>query len=250
MLIVLRQLLELGLQDQILLTAKNSPTVGSRYIFYPDHLVRMPTPIPGAGLFQNIFSNGKVLFTEPVFKGFVQALVRESFKEPRENRFRDQDESVAEFVSRRSSPQIADNLVSALYHGIYAGDIERLSAQALLGPYWNLERTDRRVIGPLLNIINSGRRYFMMDDLLALHSIDHTRPQSHWQHLNQLARGSSVLTLRDGVGVISERLQKAIGDSEKAEILINTRPRTICRDRQTSGLTVRGTIITYRKAFS
>jgi protoporphyrinogen/coproporphyrinogen III oxidase len=198
----------------------------------------MPAPYPGAGPFKNIFWNGNTLLTEPVFEGFVRAIVAESWKAPREDNLRSQDESVASFVTRRLGPQIANNLVSAIYHGIYAGDIERLSAQMLLGPYHDLEKAEGRVIGPILKMINSEARFLMMDNFLALHSIGYKRPQSHWNDLSRLVAGSSVLTLKSGMSTLPERLQKAVKDSGKVEILVNTPPSAITRDRQTSDLTV------------
>lgn len=50
------------------------------------------------------------------------------------------DESVGSFLSRRlGSPFVADNIVSAVFHGVYAGDIYQLSVRSLLPVVWQLE---------------------------------------------------------------------------------------------------------------
>ena len=49
------------------------------------------------------------------------------------------DESIGSFVARRMDKRLADNLISAVFHGIYAGDINQLSARTLLSLGWNLE---------------------------------------------------------------------------------------------------------------
>ncbi|KAL2012042.1 hypothetical protein VTN00DRAFT_4760 [Thermoascus crustaceus] len=232
-------LFELGLEDQILLTSKNAPAARNRYIYYPDHLVRMPAPYPNTSHLANIFWNGWTLLTEPVFDGFIRAVLREPTKDPREDKVADQDESVAEFVSRRTTPQVADNLVSALYHGIYAGDIDRLSAQTLMGPYRDLEKTENRVIGSLLNIGGTEKMILMTDDLLAIHSVEHDRPRDHWKVLHKFVKGTSVLTLKKGIGQLAERLESAIRDTGKVEIMTGTEVNSISRDRETSDLTVR-----------
>ncbi|KAJ9247801.1 hypothetical protein DTO207G8_7804 [Paecilomyces variotii] len=231
-------LFELELEDEILITSKNSPAARNRYIYYPDHLVRMPAPIPNAGTITNLIANGKVLLTEPVLAGLLSSVFTEPLKEPRSDKFAGQDESVADFVSRRMSPQIADNLASALFHGIYAGDIDRLSAQTLLGVYRDLEKTDRRVFGSLLNIAQTERRILLTDDLLALHSVEHERPHGHWQRLTSLVRGASVLTLKKGLGHLVQSLETALRETANVEILTNTEVNAISKDQQTSDLAI------------
>jgi oxygen-dependent protoporphyrinogen oxidase len=57
-------------------------------------------------------------------------------KKIREN---ERDLSIGEWAGRRIDKRIADNIVSAVFHGIYAGDIYNLSMKALLPMIWNLE---------------------------------------------------------------------------------------------------------------
>jgi oxygen-dependent protoporphyrinogen oxidase len=49
------------------------------------------------------------------------------------------DETVGSFIERRMDKRLANNLISAVFHGIYAGDIWKLSARTLLGTAWQLE---------------------------------------------------------------------------------------------------------------
>lgn len=226
------------MQNEILITSKHSAAARNRYIFYPDHLVRMPAPFPKAGTFTNLIRNGITLLTEPVLAGVLTSVFTEPLKEPRSDKFAGQDESIAEFVSRRTTPQIADNLASALFHGIYAGDIDRLSAQTLLGPYRDLEKTDRRVLGSLLNIAQSERKIVLTDDLLALHSVENERPNGHWQRLTNLVRGSSVLTLKKGVGQLAQSLENALRQTAKVEILTDAEVNAISKDQKTADLSV------------
>ena len=72
------QLQELDLAKDAIFAHKVSSAARNRYVYYPDHLVRMPHP--AFGLFQNI-SN---LFTEPVFQGAVWAGITEIFKDARD----------------------------------------------------------------------------------------------------------------------------------------------------------------------
>ncbi len=96
-----------------------------RYLYYPDHLVKMP---PDASVFDCLTES---LFRECIWGalGTVAAYVtgrhRGAVPVP--------DLSVADWlrlITRDST--VGNNLVSAMIHGIYGGDIERLSARSVL----------------------------------------------------------------------------------------------------------------------
>jgi oxygen-dependent protoporphyrinogen oxidase len=55
------------------------------------------------------------------------------------NRGIDADESIVAFVRRHFGDEIANNVAGPLLAGIFGGDIEKLSARALLGPFVTME---------------------------------------------------------------------------------------------------------------
>lgn len=55
------------------------------------------------------------------------------------NRGIDADESVAEFVRRHFGDEVVDVVAGPLLAGVFGGDIEKLSARALLGPFVTME---------------------------------------------------------------------------------------------------------------
>lgn len=100
----------------------------------------MPSPDPNRGLLSNIWNAGNALLNEPIFRGVIQSVVTEY---TRECRSRDvKDESVGHFLKRRFGASIADNIASAFFHGIYAGDIYKLSMATLLPGLWYMETRD------------------------------------------------------------------------------------------------------------
>lgn len=125
--------------------SKKSDAARNRYIYYPDHLVRVPAPgdTPWGILAQ--------LLREPLFQGVLPGIAGEFFRPARPREL--EDESVGSFLRRRFGPAIADNLVSALMHGIYAGDIYRLSAKSLLPLPWHLEDAHGSVLGGVLSML-------------------------------------------------------------------------------------------------
>lgn len=118
------------------MTLKNSPAARNRFVYYPDHLVKIPTPKKSIESIWNLFQE---LRSEPLFDKLLSSMLLEPTKPPRPHSEWQRDESIASFISRRFHPKVADNLVSALAHGVYAGDIDQLSAQTILGPFRNMD---------------------------------------------------------------------------------------------------------------
>jgi protoporphyrinogen/coproporphyrinogen III oxidase len=140
------------------ITTKSSPAARKRYIFYPDHLVQMPTPLKKSSWSELFDSWGNLFFwREPLFNQFWSGLLRESTIPARDENVK--DESLGDFVSRRFGRNVADNLVSAVCHGIYAGDIYKLSARTLQPTLWHLETRGReRGFGILRQLFSNMRQ--------------------------------------------------------------------------------------------
>ncbi|RKF64507.1 Protoporphyrinogen oxidase [Erysiphe neolycopersici] len=123
---------DLGLEDEIIISAKNSIAAKNRFVYYPDHLVRMP--VPGESLLWQVIK----MISEPVFKGILPAAI-EFLRPPRPEEL--EDESVASFFTRRlGTDHLVNNIHSAILHGIYAGDINQLSAKSLFPTLWYMEK--------------------------------------------------------------------------------------------------------------
>lgn len=100
-----------------------------RLVYYPDHIVQMP---PDASLLE--------CAAEPLFwqciPGALSVMIRLMFgKSP--GQVPDHDVSVADFLrSLTGGDVVGNNLASAMIHGIYGGDIEKLSARYTLEKMW------------------------------------------------------------------------------------------------------------------
>ena len=211
------------MSDDILPTSKDAPAARNRYIYYPDHLVRMPGPIPGAGNIMGPLRNLSTLFKEPVFKGVFRALFRETNVDVRPETL--EDESVGNFISRRFSTAIADNLVSALLHGIYAGDLYRLSAKTLFPLLWHLERvSDSGIVGELGMLMFQGKNLLPYSDVDLMTRLEVGDPVGDEDLDPILARltGSSVYTFKRGLKQLSDRLEVALAAAPNVEIKTST----------------------------
>jgi oxygen-dependent protoporphyrinogen oxidase len=110
----------------------------NRYLYYPDHLVKLP----GQDLtVDNLVAMARSLLTEPIWSGGFRAAYNfwvsysktlDGSAERLERLWNEapKDESVADFLKRIwKDDRIVNNLVSGMMHGIYAGDINKLSAK-------------------------------------------------------------------------------------------------------------------------
>ncbi|KAL7790426.1 hypothetical protein V8C37DRAFT_403451 [Trichoderma ceciliae] len=106
-----------------------SPRDLSRYIYYPDHLVPLP-PHTSLAAFAS-----EPIVVESLWAGFGYVM-RRLFS--RKDRVPVEDLSIADWIQHITGSQVlAENLASAMVHGIYGGDIYTLSARSVLDRfYW------------------------------------------------------------------------------------------------------------------
>ncbi|KAE8271711.1 hypothetical protein A4X09_0g631 [Tilletia walkeri] len=114
----------LGLAPRLMSVSTSAPAAKNRFIYYPDRLNRLVSSAAGIP---------KALLTSPPLKGIVPSVAADFFTPAREWNA-DADESVDQFLTRRfgGRTEVPTNLVSAVLHGIYAGDSRNLSVRALM----------------------------------------------------------------------------------------------------------------------
>lgn len=231
------QVRELGLEDRILMTSKDSVAAQNRFIYYPDHLVRMPGP--GSSLLQNI-SN---VLSEPIFKGTIAGALSEVTKPQRPADL--EDESIGSFLARRFGSALTDNVVSAVFHGIYAGDIYKLSARAIVPSLWAIERRSNSIIKGLLEQASGGMQPIATSDLDMMRTL---RSQPVMSDKLEVVKKSSVFTFKGGIGELAHSLESKLDESDNVLILENTGVRDIELWSDPSGEKVRTSSIVFIRA--
>ncbi|KAM5356250.1 hypothetical protein ACJ41O_002896 [Fusarium nematophilum] len=115
-----------------------SPSPKPRYIYYPDHLVALP---PYVSPFD--------IFREPLYLQSIGASLGLGLNSLRSKKLPAEDQSVSEWLySITNSRKGVGTLASAMMHGIYGGDIDKLSARCVLDRIywgWYLPTPDRGV---------------------------------------------------------------------------------------------------------
>ena len=216
----------LGMGSDIVATPAKSPAALNRYIYFPDHLVRIPGPVPGASLISSFIQNLTSFFTEPALQGVLRSALAEPSLPPRAAHVT--DESVGDFVARRFSPAIANNLASALFHGIYAGDIYNLSARTLLPRLWHYETMEAGIMGSMSQNIVNARGAISYDVLAFLDKLSYSGPPP--EQLADVAKALSrsvVFTLRRGLHQLVTRLEGSLRSASNVTVHTGSRVKGI-----------------------
>jgi oxygen-dependent protoporphyrinogen oxidase len=132
-----------------------------------------------------------------------------------------EDESIGDFVARRVNKRLVDNVVSAVFHGIYAGDVWQLSAKSLMAAQWNAEKEFTSV---LLGIPKMRSTLTEDDFKLMMQLVTANQPSSG---LKLKLTQSGVITLKGGLGQLSERLESLLKMGGNVTFKPNTRVERI-----------------------
>lgn len=204
----------------------------------------MPGPVTGPGSFLgNIFT----LLTEPIFQGAVGSVLAEPFVQDRSNTLR--DESVGHFLERRFGKTITHNLASAFFHGIYAGDLYKLSVETLLPRLWAIEglgSTDSMgVLLRMVDMVLKGQKFINVDDTAfrdfdpSLHLAESLNAYEVATVMAQI-QNVSVYTFANGLGSLASRLGQLLGQNPKVTIRSGCPIESAVFDKGSKNITLRG----------
>ncbi|KAM3076996.1 oxygen-dependent protoporphyrinogen oxidase [Clarireedia jacksonii] len=222
-LVTLNLIRDLDLNSQVLATQRNADAARNRFIYYPDHLVRMPGP--GQDFYMTAWS----MLKEPVFKGIWKAQFEYSRPTRPSNLV---DESIGSFLNRRlGGPDLGNNLVSAVLHGIYAGDIYKLSARTMIPLLWHLEMQGGSITNALFNFqlgsMTSADRDVMMRETARM-----TEEEiAGWKN-------TSVYTFRGGLSTLSEGLESSLRSNPNVTIKLNHQLKSVTFDEEHDGIKI------------
>lgn len=155
--------------------------------------------------------------TEPVFRGVVSGMIHEFLTAPNPPGPPDVDESVGAFISRRFNHHVVDNLLSAIIHGVYAGDVWELSADMLMPK----QRFFEQQYNGLLTGMAMDRTLSKEEDAKLLSRWSKSAlpvSQKLWSELQQ----ASFFTFKQGMAELAMRLEETLRKGENVELKTNT----------------------------
>jgi protoporphyrinogen/coproporphyrinogen III oxidase len=186
----------------------------------------------------------QTLTSEPLFEGLWKAL-QEPWVPVRPVEVK--DESLGAFISRRFGSALADNLASAVGHGIFAGDIYQLSARTVMPLLWHLETRDRDLGRGILVDALAGRL-----NQRALQRLNDREHRHRWLQIpsSQVPRkfrvsnsavwnDFGVFTLKRGLGQLTSALAEHLRQDGNVHIKENTPVQSVHFSRSRNRLEVR-----------
>jgi len=181
--------------------------------------------MPGPG--QDLYAMGWSLMTEPAFKGLIPGMLFEYSRPKRPDTLR--DESIASFLTRRTgSPAIGENIASAIFHGIYAGDIHKLSAKSLITRVWKYEGQYGSIVKGIIGAARSNEL-----DLSARDAQLHKELAARLKGTGLLERmnWASVYTLKSGLEGLSDALAASFLDDPKVTFKVSAKVESLAMEQ-------------------
>lgn len=202
----------LNLEEQMVFTSKDSPAGSNRFLYYPDKLVRVPSPKDSR--LQILWR----MLTDPLFEGLPRSLWSESGVPKRPDSL--VDESIGEFIKRRSggNKKLVDNIVSGVVHGIYAGDVNQLSVRSLMPSLWEMEGGFGSLTEGMIRA--RPKKYGL-----------HNKSTLEWVGpvLGKKVDEASIYTFKNGIQTLPDALAGVIKGAENADIRVATSVSGISR---------------------
>ncbi|KAG9326651.1 hypothetical protein KVV02_006162 [Mortierella alpina] len=171
---------------------KTSPAAKNRFIFSHNKLHKLPSTLSGA-------------LTHPLIAPKLPRAGLDLFK----GSTKQDDESIQDFVTRRFGKGFSDDLISAMVHGIYAGDVSKLSVRSTFGMLYHLEKDYGSVA---VGLLMGGGAVDTPWDLTLKERIVKSMPD-----LKDFIDKTSIYSFTDGLEEISKALEKDLVASGRVD---------------------------------
>ncbi|KAF9277313.1 hypothetical protein BGZ88_001246 [Linnemannia elongata] len=184
---------ELGLDSKIEPVSKSSPAAKNRYIYSHKTLHKLPSSIMGA-------------LTHPLLAAKIPRAGLDLVK----GGSGQEDESIQDFITRRFGKGFSDDLISAMVHGIYAGDISKLSVRSTFGMLYHMEKDYGSIV---LGMLMGGGAVETPWDLTLKEKIVKEMPD-----LQEFVGKTSIYSFTDGLDELSRSLEKDLVKGGRVDI--------------------------------
>ena len=193
-------------------------------------------PGPGQDLYAALWS----IIREPVFEGLPLGVLFEFNRVRRAtwaqyNNPEVDDESVASFLERRlGTPIVGNNIVSAVLHGVYAGDIHQLSARSLMAKFWYCEAVHGSLTRATLEELKTRSMVMPSKDLMLEQEL---YPRISQPMKNAIV-GASVYTFKQGIETLSKALEDSLRANRNVELKTGQKVKGLWLDPESGTISV------------
>ncbi|KAI0890730.1 Protoporphyrinogen oxidase [Annulohypoxylon maeteangense] len=175
----------------------------SRYLYYPDHLVKMPSR---ERTLDNFLATFNSLLTEPIWAGGIKSGLAAYFtdfasEQPTDYKPLAQDESIGQYFDRmfEGDDRITNNVISGMIHGISGGDIYKLSAKySIFGEMWRKSKSPLNLSGR--HIYTEAKDFIMFRDMI------NSENSLYLAMMLDEARDADIMAFDDGLDTLVDGL--------------------------------------------
>ncbi|RLV94554.1 Protoporphyrinogen oxidase [Spathaspora sp. JA1] len=198
---------DLQLQSEICFVDKKSAANRKYIISESGDIVEIPNSI--STLFKFL---SKVSVVDPKL---VWGVLKEPFVKPKV-----EDETIEEFIKRRfGSSIVSDNVVSAVIHGIYAGDVAKLSVGSIFPGLKQIEQESGSIIRHLFKKKKS-QTQTISPELKKYEEL--VSPQANFTTLLSDLKNAPMITLQHGLGTLPCKLTEYLTNTNNITFHYNT----------------------------
>lgn len=162
---------------------------------------------------------------EDAFRGITSKILLEHFVKTRDADVT--DESVGHFFARRLGKNMVDRVLSGVVHGIYAGDVYRLSMKSLFPGIFRLEKESGSLAAGFLQSFSEGPKIPLREANFAEIM---RQPYPFNKDFKRNFRKASVFTFRHGVQQLVDRLVEHLRARHNVTFVTNTPVKSIDMD--------------------
>ncbi|WFC97602.1 hypothetical protein MYAM1_000317 [Malassezia yamatoensis] len=208
----LELLSQLNITKRMVLVPRTSKSAKNRFLFHGGRLNKLPSSFFGA-------LNAALRL--PLLREALPGILKEPWVPAHQTA--GSDESVHAFISRRFGTALAENMISAMMHGIYAGDSRELSAKSIIPSLVDLEAAHGSVLRAMLPKKFNRRHEALENERVARENTKHAEVSQRLDpSLVEAMRDTSIYSFPNGLGEIVSSLTNLLIASQNVEIRMSS----------------------------
>lgn len=199
---------QLGLEHEVEVMKSSSSANRKWLLDGSSKLVQVPNSIP--------------LFAKFVMSDVTDGAIAGAMSEPFRKSKANGDESIESFVLRRfGSPQLANNIISAVMHGIYSGDVANLSIRSTMPSLLDLERKHGSIIRAMVASMLAKKQPEELNSYLKKYE-NLISPGAHFAKMKRELKAFPILRLNSGLQTFPRALAEHLSQDEGVTLHFNT----------------------------
>lgn len=219
-LLIIDQMIQQGEGDKVLGVFKKCPA-NKKYLLSSQsgpngttgELIQVPDSLPSFGRF----------FRSPLL---TYRMILSFCKEPFVRSVSSKEETVEQFLSRRFCKDLSQNIVSAVLHGIYAGDVKKLSVNSVMGRLVEMEKEKRSIFKYAFASMRGKTAEKKPSELLRKYE-EIFHPPVAFSKLSKFLKDFPVVALSGGLESFPKILYKSLCGNENVRFVMGERIRSL-----------------------